>query len=150
MSGFLSRLWRQLTGQPLVTVRTPESPPRVRTRHTTPRRSTGRVVVEADTRPLYESKGWRREGNRLVGAYRLAGRRSFAGEIDLANPHHPSFYITNAPKSVLNGDHAACFRRRGRNRYLVHFARTGGGDVDAGIVAVEKLLHAALNEESQQ
>ncbi|MEX0704016.1 MAG: hypothetical protein WD069_18085 [Planctomycetales bacterium] len=82
----------------------------------------GKIVVAADRRPLWELRGWRREGRRLVGAYRTK-LGSFAGEIDLSNKQQPDFYIVNPPKKLLDGPHGPCFRKRGDGRFWIHFSR---------------------------
>lgn len=101
-----------------------------------------RTTVRPDSRSLYEVRGWRRNGDKLVGAFRTP-RGSIAGEISLASPHHPDFFVINPPKSILNGSHGACFRQRGGKRYFVHFAQSTP-EIDGGIVAIEKLLAKSL------
>lgn len=104
---------------------------------------TRHVRVERDHRPLWEVRGWRREGERLVGAFRTP-RGSFAGEVTLRRNSNPDFYITNPPDGLLKGSHAACFRSRGKGRYFVHFG-VPNTDIDAGIVAIEKLISRTLS-----
>jgi hypothetical protein len=131
---FVFRAKSVIFGPPLVSIRTPF-----------PRSNgDGRVVVGADDRPVWQIKNWKRDGNWLHGAYRLSNLRSFAGSIDISDPYRPEFYITSPPASVLEGDHAACFRKRGDGRFFVHFGLSNPS-IDAGVVAVEKLLAQALN-----
>jgi hypothetical protein len=107
-----------------------------------PRTSNNALRVERNRSPLWQTRGWRRVGATLQGAYRTP-RGSFMGEVDLANPYHPQFFITNPPKALLKGSHQACFRRRGGGKYYVHFG-IESPELDAGIVAIEKLLVQAL------
>lgn len=102
----------------------------------------GRPVVEPDSRPLWQLRGWRAQGEKLVGAFRTP-RGSYAGEISLANRHRPEFFIVNPPPTLLTGSHAACFRSRGGGRYFVHFG-VAHPEPDAGIAAIEKLIVASL------
>jgi hypothetical protein len=104
----------------------------------------GRVRVEADRRPLWEARGWRRVGDRLRGAYRTP-RGSCSGEIVVDGRMRPlDFYIFNpAPELLADPVHGPCFRRLGNGRYWVHFNVTPVS-VDAGIVQVETLLAGAL------
>ena len=106
-----------------------------------PRGSRG-IRVERDRRPLRELRGWRKKGKKLIGAFRTP-RGSMVGEISMAKIHRPEFFVINPPKSLLSGDHSACFRRRGGGKYYVHFG-IHSPEVDAGILAVERLLAQAL------
>jgi hypothetical protein len=103
----------------------------------------GRIQVRADRRPLWETRCWRQRGRWLVGAFRTP-LGSVAGEI-FTEGEIPEFYIINPPKALLSGGHGACFRWRRPGRYFVHFA-SFSPDIDAGIVAVEKLIVAALKQ----
>ncbi|MHB8860948.1 MAG: hypothetical protein ACYC6N_00990 [Pirellulaceae bacterium] len=109
-----------------------------------PRRISSRSAlrVERDQRPLWQLRGWRRAGQQLIGAYRTP-RGSFVGEIDTSRNGRPQFFITKPPQSLLNGAHAACFRPRGRGTYFVHMA-VDSPEIDAGIVAIEKLIAKAI------
>lgn len=104
------------------------------------------IQIERDRRSLTEVRGWKRDGNRLIGAYRTP-RGSFVGEISLTHPSNPEFFILNPPESLLTGRHASCFRKRNSgkqgDRYFVHFGLSNP-DIDAGIVAIEKLIAQAL------
>lgn len=141
MAGFFQKLKQTLLGPTRVTVRSAGS--------STPSRraNSGRhVVVQADDRPLWEIKGWKRDGDRLRGAYRLAGLRSFAGEIDISDSRRPLFFITSPPpRSIFEGRHAGCFRKRGKGRYYIHLG-ISNPTIDSGLVAVEKLLAQAVRE----
>lgn len=98
--------------------------------------------VERDRRPLWQVRGWRREGHRLIGAYRTP-RGSFLGEIDVVNKGRPHFFIKNPPAGLLKGGHSACFRKRGGGVYFVHMG-VQSPEIDAGIVAIEKLIAQVL------
>lgn len=113
------------------------------TRSQTPIVGSRAVRVQRDRRPLWELRGWRREGNRLVGAYRTP-RGSFVGVIDLVNKKRVHFFIWNPPPGLLNGDHSACFRKRGKKgMYFVHMG-VESPEIDAGIVAIENLIARAI------
>ena len=115
------------------------SAPRVRRRASRP----GATLVEPNRNPLWVLRGWRRRGNELIGAYRTA-RGSVSGIVQLDGQQRAlSYVILNPPEALLTGPHGACFRRRGEGRYWVHFSQSHL-DVDAGIVAVERLLTLAL------
>lgn len=149
ISGFFSSGTGQAPTRPAAANANVSDVARPRTR---PRRSMvstgagsgGRVVVERDCRSLWLTRGWRRDGGRLVGAYRTP-RGSAAGEIDIGlGLGQPEFYILNPPAGLLNGPHAACFRARGGGRYWIHF-NLRHRDVDSGIAAIEALLMKALS-----
>ncbi len=101
----------------------------------------GRVAVRPNHRPYWVLRGWRRVGNKLVGAYRTR-LGSFAGEIELGHSGRAMFFIINPPGEVRTGPHGACFRRRHGERFWIHFNR--GYGVDGGILAVEAIIADAL------
>lgn len=105
-------------------------------------RTAGRTRIRPDGRQLWQVRGWRQEGTKLIGAFRTP-RGSFAGEISLANRLQPEFFIRNPPPAILRGSHGACFRSRGGDKYFVHFGKASP-EIDAGIVAIEKLVAGAL------
>lgn len=100
------------------------------------------IRVPVDRRPLWQLRGWQRQGNRLTGAFRTP-RGSYLGEIILHHQGPPTYYITNPPQGLLKGNHAACFRARGSGKYLVHFG-VDNPEVDSGIVAIEKIVAESL------
>jgi len=104
----------------------------------------GRVLVEVDRRPLWQLRGWRVEGHSLIGAYRTP-RGSFVGEIRLTDRNRPEYFILNPPAQLLRSSHGPCFRARGEGRYWIHFYQSSS-EIDAGIVGVEKLIVAALQQ----
>jgi hypothetical protein len=118
--------------------------PRTGGRTVTVRRPNGTVgrgvLVTPDSRPLWQQRGWRRVGSRLVGAYRTP-LGSFAGEVEMG--YRPAFTIVNPPVGLLRGQHGQCFRPRGGGVYAIHWSR-GHSNPDAGIAAVENLLLEAL------
>jgi hypothetical protein len=101
----------------------------------------GRVSAQPRRQPYWMARGWRRRGNRLVGAYRTT-LRSVAGEIELNDKGRADFFMINPPPEVLSGSHGACFRARENGRFWVHFNR--GNDVDGGILELELIIARAL------
>jgi hypothetical protein len=99
--------------------------------------------IRADTRPLWQLRGWQRAApGRLVGAFRVPKLGSYAGEI-IVTHGSPDFFLISPPNSLLQGAHGSCFRPREPGRYWVHFSQSSS-DIDSGLVAVEGLLAAAL------
>jgi hypothetical protein len=103
-----------------------------------------RAIVERHLRPLYQEKGWRKEGRLYRGYYRVDGRR-WRGEII---ERHRGFYeafICNPPlQNLRRHPHGPCFNRSGGNgRFKVHFQKMPR-DVDHIIVNVETILSEAL------
>lgn len=116
-----------------------------------PVRHHGRIVVGADTRPLWVVRGWRREGNALHGAFRTP-EGSVAGLIEIDHLGRPAnLYVINPPPRLMSGSHGSCFKirppmsRRGFKHFWVHFS-TPPPEVDAAIVAVEDLCRQALSD----
>lgn len=90
--------------------------------------------------PLWRERGWKQQGNKLVGAFRTR-RGGFVGEIILSGGDagaEPSYYVFRPPLRILKSAHAACWRLRGGDRYWVHF--TNKAPLDAGIAAIESQL----------
>lgn len=107
-----------------------------------------RLVVLRDDSPLWNTRGWRQEGEKLLGAFRTRlGAR--VGEIRLTNDGPPEFYILSPPATLLDGVHGACFRARRDKWYFVHMSSQFGRHPDSGIVAIEALLLEALEQEAQ-
>jgi hypothetical protein len=101
------------------------------------------VIVLPDIRPLWQIKGWQKQSEyELIGAFRTP-QGSFVGKITITDGK-PSYYIQNPPKQLLNGSHGACFRRRLKGWYWIHFSKEPR-DLDSGIAAVERLIFEALN-----
>ena len=106
-----------------------------------------RPIVKRQLSPLYQEKGWRREGRAYQGYYRVNGRR-WRGEI---RERHRGFYepFIHLPSSLdvralKRHPHGPCFNRRGDDgRFNVHF-REMPRDVDHIIVNVETILGEAL------
>ena len=106
-----------------------------------------RAIVERHLRPLYQAKGWRKEGRLYRGYYRVDGRR-WMGEI---RERHRGFYeaFIYLPssldvKALKRHPHGPCFNRNGGDgRFKVHFQQMPK-DVDHIIVNVETILSEAL------
>ena len=101
------------------------------------------LVVERQLHPLYQEKGWRKEGRLYRGYYRVDGSR-WRGEIV---EHHQGFYeafIYNPPLQQLDRHpHGPCFNRcSDRGRFHVHFQEMPK-NVDHIIVNVETILSEA-------
>jgi hypothetical protein len=139
---WLSRSRRRTTRHPLA------SPARAKPRPANaPRRPVGRpgaVTVAPQACALWLQRGWRNEGKTLRGAFRTRWG-SCSGEISLDRRGYArDYFIISPPQALLDGSHGPCFRARGGGRYWVHFNHDGHGDIDAGIVAIERLLNQAL------
>lgn len=97
---------------------------------------------------LHHVRNWRphpSNSNLLVGTYRGLGKRLVPGYIKIrggdAGNDNPSFYMVTPPRSLLNGSHAPCFRKRDENVYWVHF-NNRSMSIDAGIAAIELQLQS--------
>jgi hypothetical protein len=136
----MSRVWQSLCD--LMGLSVPAAKVNVKPAAPRPGGTAPYVRVERDRRALWDVRGWKRQGDRLEGAFRTP-RGSFVGEVILHGRGQPEFYILNPPEGLLKGSHGSCFRSRRNGRYWVHFGRASY-DVDAGIVAIEKLIARAL------
>jgi len=107
-----------------------------------PQLSSPRIVVERQLRPLYEEKGWRKEGRVYRGYYRANGRR-WRGEIRELHRGFFEAFIWNPPLDALERHpHGPCFQRR-NGRFNVHLNKMPR-DVDHLITNVETILKEAL------
>ena len=104
-----------------------------------------RLKVDRDCRPLWQVRGWRKQGNKLVGAYRTPAG-SFVGEIVLDHGTYPEFFILHPPSGVLKGSHRACFIKRRRGFYFIHFSQPvkSESDIDGAIIRIEQLIRQSL------
>lgn len=100
------------------------------------------TVPAAPPPPWAAAQGWRRRGDRLVGAFR-AGERRYQGEIRFDDDGSPVPFIRlPAGSPSLRGSHAACFFPTIRpGVFRVHFAVMPlQNSVDDAIRAVEAVL----------
>lgn len=101
-----------------------------------------RKVVRPNPLPYHLEKGWQKNGRVHEGYYRCR-LGAFKGEIEERFNGDFAFFIFDPPQKILSSSHGACFTRAGDNRYHVHFG-VNSGDLDSGIMAVERLLYQNL------
>ena len=100
------------------------------------------VQVRPDSRPYWQTQGWRKRGRTITGYYRTE-RGSYSGKI-VFEYGQPQFYIHNPPAAIFESRHHACFNDRKDGWYWVHFSKSSQTP-DAGIVAIEAVLFEALS-----
>lgn len=93
--------------------------------------------------PYHLEKGWQKSGRVYQGYYRCR-LAACKGQIEERFNGDYKFFIFNPPQEVLSGSHSACFTDAGGGRYHVHFG-VDGRSLDAGIMAVERILYQNLN-----
>lgn len=101
-----------------------------------------RKIVRPSSLPYHLEQGWQKRLRFYQGYYRTR-QGSFRGEIEERPGGDYKFYIFNPPEAVLTGSHRACFTNMGAGRHHVHFG-VNSGDLDSGIMAVERLLYQNL------
>lgn len=101
-----------------------------------------RKVVRPSPLPYHLEKGWQKNARVYQGYYRCR-LGAFRGQIEKRFNGDYKFYIFDPPEAVLTGSHKACFTNVGAGRYHVHFG-VNSGDLDSGIMAVERLLYQSL------
>jgi len=99
-------------------------------------------VVRPNPSPYHLEKGWQKNGRVYQGYYRCR-LGAFRGQIEERFNGDYKFYIFDPPEAVLIGSHKACFTNLGADRYHVHFG-VNSGNLDSGIMAVERLLYQSL------
>jgi len=102
-----------------------------------------RIVIRPIKRPYWEQKGWKPNGDRLIGFYETP-MGLFQGYIEDWRSRRPQFYIIKPPRELRYHNHWACFREKGNNLFWVHFGETPTNP-DAGILEIEKVLAEALS-----
>lgn len=99
--------------------------------------------VRVNRLAYHKEQGWVKVGHLYKGYYRCRWA-AFKGEIkEMATGEH-KYFIYNPPMQVLTGPHKACFTDIGNGRYHIHFALISE-NIDAGIMAVERLLTESLS-----
>lgn len=96
------------------------------------------VRVPRNTRPLYEERGWRRNGSKLSGYFRTRSG-STQGRIEDPDGPKPEYFIIDPPPALLRGPHGACFQQRDKHTFYIHWNRRPS-DVNAGILRIEQYL----------
>ena len=99
------------------------------------------ATIKPGVQSIIEARGWKRQANKLVGAYRTR-RGGYAGEIILFGGdagERPSFYVFDPPSSLFSSVHAGCYRFRENGRYWIHF-HVEPKSIDAGIQTIEAQL----------
>ena len=103
------------------------------------------LVIPRQEDPLWQEKGWRRNGRGYEGSYR-AGRHRWRGLI--TEPYQGSFdaYIWDPPLAELGRrtSHRPCFSLSGMDgRFKIHY-HTMPAHVDHAIASVEAVLGQAM------
>lgn len=106
-------------------------------------RGPGPQPVQREILPLYQEKGWQKDGRTYRGFFRAHGRR-YPGEIHEPHPGLYQVYISNPPVQQLKRHpHGPCFMPQGGGQFKVHLDHTPR-DVDHVIASVETILKEAL------
>lgn len=98
-----------------------------------------RIKVSVAQEPSWQEKGWRHRRGKLQGRYTLRGTQHWNGKVEDPFDDEPQFFIQNPPAKLLDGDHGACFWRKHRNLFYVHFAKQPKSLID-GIIQIEHCL----------
>lgn len=98
-----------------------------------------KTCINAQPLSLWQRRDWKPKGHTLYGYFRVKGIGAVKGEIHNYRSRKPSFYVIDPPTIYSHQD---CFHRKDAGRWWVHFNTLPG--LDAGIVAVEKIMADAL------
>lgn len=140
-------------------ITTPRSTPHVTTAQTVPKSQIVRagvtripepsltlpqniIRVKPDSRPVWQRKGWKRNGDSYDGFYRIESG-SWLGRAVERWKGHVDFFILNPPPRVLYGPHRACFKGYNNGLFWIHLYPSPA-DVASGIMAVERVLQESL------
>jgi len=103
------------------------------------------LVIPHREDPLWQAKGWRRNGRGYEGHYR-AGRYQWCGLIQEPYPGSFTAYIWNPPLAELSRrtSHRPCFNTSGTDgRFKGHF-HTMPSSLDHSIASIEAVLAEAM------
>jgi len=101
------------------------------------------IRVAPKDRPFWESKGWTRCGEQLVGFYETSGH-AVRGLVDRIDSLHPDFYIFDPPPELRQHPHWICLRQVREGVFRIHFS-PAPANADEGILTVERLLADAFH-----
>lgn len=105
-------------------------------------RHLGIIEIQRNSVPLHQERGWRQKGDELVGYFRTR-RTAVRGRIAKPFSRSPEFFVIDPPSELLNGEHSACFSKRRKGVYAIHF-NDKPVDVTAGIMSVENTIQEAF------
>jgi len=103
------------------------------------------LVIPRREDPLWQEKGWRRNGRGYEGFFR-AGRYRWRGMINEPYPGSFDAYIWNPPLAELGNrtSHRPCFSLAGADgRFKIHF-HTMPANIDHAVGSVEAVLAQAM------
>lgn len=99
------------------------------------------ILVQRDSRPYWQQRGWTSQGNEYHGYYRTAFG-SWRGKAKISFSERIELFIHNPPKFLEGHSHWACFRSRLGGWYFIH-TNEPIEDLSSGILAIEHLLKEA-------
>jgi hypothetical protein len=109
------------------------------------RQASSPELVRRQEVPLWQERGWTRNGTTFVGSYQTQ-YGAFQGEIESRSGWFSGrlrFYIDNPPRQVFQSSHGPCFQPVGNGRFEVHMS-TMPRDESSGILTIERLLTEAI------
>jgi hypothetical protein len=112
-----------------------------RTTSTRARRQRSPMLVQRDSRPYWEQRGWTAQGNEFHGYYRTnAG--SWRGKAKVSPSGRVELFMQHPPNALKESPHWPCFNWRLGGWYFIH-TNAPIADLSSGILEVEKLLTGA-------
>lgn len=107
-----------------------------------------RAVIIAPKKVTYfEEKGWSRNGNTCQGSYKTS-KGTWRGIIEQRSGEW-QYYIEDPPKAILHGEHQACFKHVGNNRWWIHWS-TKPRSLSEGILNIERLIENTVKSRKPQ
>ena len=105
------------------------------------------VLVQRDSRPYWEQRGWTFKGGEFLGYYRIPFG-SWKGKAKVSPSNRIDLFIQDPPSVLRKHSHWSCFRWRLGGSYFIH-AITPIADLSSGILEIEKILMEAHAHEQQ-
>ena len=103
-----------------------------------------RLIITGNKQLYWQKSGWLKRGNHYEGFYKT-GFGKWRGSIRENYKGNYSFYISDPPDEVLDGEHGACFFFLNGTLYFIHFEHEPN-DISSGIMAVEKVISNSFKE----
>ncbi|MGZ5506541.1 MAG: hypothetical protein ACXWJX_14155 [Limisphaerales bacterium] len=99
------------------------------------------ILVQRDSRPIWEQRGWTRSGDDYHGYYRTKFG-SWNGKAKVSPSGRVELFIRNPPTALESHEHWICFRQQWGGWYFIH-TNSPVADLSSGILAVEQILNEA-------
>lgn len=104
-------------------------------------RRDGKVLVQRDTRPFWQQRGWKQNERDFHGYYRTRFG-SWRGKAKVSPSGRIDLYILKPPEALQAHPHWQCFNSWTGKWYSIH--HHGAADLSSAIIEIERILTQSL------